>query len=88
MRHMIRTQIQLTEEQAAALKRRAASTGVSMATLIREGVDRVLSDEGSSRRRLRQRALSVAGSFRDREGATDVSRRHDDYLADAIEDWR
>ncbi len=83
---MIRTQIQLTEEQAERLKRKAAAEGVSMATLIREAVDESLLAEDVTR--IRRRALSVAGTYRDREGATDVSERHDDYLAAAFEDER
>jgi hypothetical protein len=83
---MIRTQIQLTEAQAGSLKRKASSRGVSMATLIREAVDRTLADDDAIR--LRKRARAMAGGFRDREGATDVAERHDDYLAEAFEDWR
>ena len=83
---MIRTQIQLTEEQLTRLREAAAERGVSVAALIREAVDRALAD--------RQHAadwalaLSVVGKYRDVDGATDVSTRHDDYLADAYEDWR
>ena len=36
---MVRTQIQLTEEQARALKELAAEEGVSMAELIRRSVE-------------------------------------------------
>jgi Ribbon-helix-helix protein, copG family. len=80
---MVRTQIQLTEEQSERLKLKAAAKGVSMATLIRQAVDESLTEEDVTR--IRERALSVAGTFRDRDGATDVSERHDDYLADAFE---
>ncbi len=81
---MIRTQIQLTEEQSERLKLKAAAKGVSMATLVREAVDESLAEEDVTR--TRERALSVAGKFRDLEGATDVSERHDDYLTGAFED--
>lgn len=83
---MVRTQIQLTEEQMTRLREASAERGLSVAALIREAVDRALTD--------RQRAsdwalaLSVVGKYRDVGGATDVSTRHDDYLADAYEDWR
>lgn len=82
----MRTQIQLTEEQMTLLREASAERGVSVAALIREAVDRALAD--------RQRsadwalALSVVGKYRDVDDATDVSVRHDDYLADAYEDWR
>jgi Arc/MetJ-type ribon-helix-helix transcriptional regulator len=82
---MIRTQIQLTEEQAAGLKRLAAERGVSMAEVVREAVDEKLSGDQHEARW--QRALGVIGKFRDREGKTDVAERHDDYLADAFYDW-
>lgn len=82
---MVRTQIQLTEEQFKALKQRAAERGVSMAALVREAVDRGLRHDEIAARRAR--ALSVIGRFRDKDGATDVSVRHDDYLAEAFHDW-
>jgi predicted DNA-binding protein len=83
---MVRTQIQLTEEQADRLRSLSARRGVSLAALIRESVDRTLADD--SRAADWSRAHAVLGKYRDREGATDVSSRHDDYLADAVEDWR
>ena len=70
---MIRTQIQLTERQARELKRRAAERGVSMATLIREAIDRML-EEGDSSGRW-QRALSVVGKFRSGQSDNAKSRR-------------
>jgi len=36
---MVRTQVQLTEEQAAAVRRMAADEGVSMAEVIRQAVE-------------------------------------------------
>ena len=42
----------------------------------------------SGRDRVWERALEVVGRHRDREGARDVSRRHDDYLADAYDPRR
>ena len=80
---MIRTQIQLTEEQAAKLKRLANERDVSMAEVIREAVDR-LPDRDDRAERF-ARALAVAGSGRDVEGKTDVAVRHDEYLADIYE---
>jgi predicted DNA-binding ribbon-helix-helix protein len=82
---MVRTQIQLTEEQAAKLKRIAAERGVSMAELIREAVDRI--PDRNDRAERFDRAIEVirTSRFSDREGKTDVSVRHDDYLVEAIE---
>jgi hypothetical protein len=80
---MVRTQIQLTEEQARRLKAMAAEQGVSMAELIRHGVDMVFNENGADRRaEIRRRALAVAGRFRSEE--TDISREHDRYLAEAF----
>lgn len=81
---MIRTQIQLTEEQASSLKKLAALHGVSMAELIRDGVERVLRSDtavmvGEDQKK---RALAVAGRFR--SGKRDLSAKHDAYLAEAF----
>ncbi len=83
---MVRTQIQLTDEQMTRLRLASAERGVSIAALIRDAVDRALAED----RRADDwaLALSVIGKYRDVDGATDVSTRHDDYLADAYEDWR
>lgn len=79
---MVRTQIQLTEDQAKALKRLSSLRHLSIAQLIRQGVDVVLrSEAGIDDEEKRKRALSVAGRFR--SGKRDVSREHDKYLAEA-----
>jgi hypothetical protein len=77
---MIRTQIQLTEEQAARLKAVAARRGISMAEVIRQAVDSAVSGTNDRDPGARyERARRIAGKFR--SGASDVSSRHDDYLA-------
>ncbi|HXJ64649.1 MAG TPA: CopG family transcriptional regulator [Actinomycetota bacterium] len=76
---MIRTQMQLREDQVRALKRRAAERGVSMAELIRDAVDRELERDDEEAKW--ERAFAVMGKFR--SGLADVSERHDDYLAEA-----
>ena len=79
---MVRTQVQLEEEQAKALRRLAADRGVSVAQLIREGVETVLrSSHSRSTAERRRRLLSAVGRFR--SGLRDVSSRHDHYLAEA-----
>jgi Arc/MetJ-type ribon-helix-helix transcriptional regulator len=82
MATMRRTQVQLTAEQVKALRRLAAERGVSMAELIRQGVDTVLetASEPSWEEKV-QRALAAAGMVK--EGPTDMSERFDDYLAEA-----
>lgn len=83
---LIRTQIQLSDAQMHSLKRLAVERGTSVAALIRESVDRTLATEGDDA--AWERALSVVGAFRDREGAKDAAAEHDRYLEDAYEDWQ
>lgn len=80
---MVRTQIQLTEQQQAALRRLSASTGRSVADLIRQGVEALLSSAPlPDKNEQVQRARRVAGRFR--SGATDGSSDHDRHLAEAF----
>jgi Spy/CpxP family protein refolding chaperone len=79
---MMRTQIQLTENQARTLKRLAQQKQMSLSAMIRQSVDLYIALEGE--RPLDEqyaRALAVAGKYR--SGDTDLGRKHDDYLADA-----
>mgnify|MGYP005873008363 CR=1 FL=1 len=77
----VRTQIQLTEEQAQALKRLAADRHVSMAEIMRRSMDRIHSYAGTSEDERWQRAGAVAGRFR--SGKTDIAANHDRHLAEA-----
>ena len=78
---MVRTQIQLTEEQSKALKKMAAQRNLSMAELIRHGIDFYLRSCGTiSQEERRQRAIKAAGQFH--SGQTDLSEKHDVYLAE------
>ncbi len=84
---MIRTQIQLTEEQSRALKSLAARRGVSVAELIRQSVDSFIrSSAGLDDRERRRRAIAAAGKYR--SGKKDVAVNHDDYLTRAFSDSR
>ena len=79
---MVRTQIQLTEEQARKVKKIAASRGVAMAEVIRDAVDGAIrSNAGTVSEERRTRAIEILGKFR--SGKKDVSKRHDAYLAEA-----
>jgi urease gamma subunit len=61
---MIRTQIQLTEEQSEALKQLSAREGKTVAELVRLGVDLLIQSERViNSEELRHRALAVAGKF-------------------------
>jgi len=81
---MIRTQIQLTDEQARAIKKIAAAKGVSVAEVIRRAVERVIrSDTRMGAEERQKRALDIVGKFK--SGKRDVSKRHDAYLTDAYD---
>ena len=81
---MIRTQIQLTEAQAQALKVQARREERSMAELVRECVAEYL-----TRRRtpdvqeLARRARGLKGRFR--SGVADLAEAHDRHLDDAFD---
>ena len=80
---MVRTQVQLREEQVRALKKLASARGVSMAELIRQSVDALIrSSRGVDPEERRRRAIAAAGRFR--SGASDVSSEHDRHLAEAF----
>lgn len=75
---MVRTQIQLTEEQARALKAAAARRGVSIAELVRQGVERILAEDEDAEKW--RRAEALIGRFH--SGHTDIAAEHDRYLAE------
>ena len=79
---MVRTQIQLTEEQSSVLKKIAAQRSISIAELIRQGIDFYLRAHGTvSQEERRKRAVAATGRFR--SGRSDLSTNHDNYLAEA-----
>ena len=81
---MVRTQIQLTDEQARKLRRRSKQRGVSVAAMIRQYVERGLGDQSSDLGVAYQRAALLAGRFRDHESAGDLATGHDRYLDSAF----
>ena len=82
---MVRTQIQLTEQQARRLRTHARDLGISLAEVIRRYIDKGMADESPDRRALYERASRVVGRFPDRGGKQDLSRRHDHYLDETFE---
>jgi hypothetical protein len=81
---MVRTQIQLTDAQARALKALAASEGRSMAELIRDGVNAILRARGTvDREAVKERSIAAMGRFN--SGTRNLGSRHDDHLADAFQ---
>jgi len=86
---MIRTVIQLTEEQMKALKELARARHVSVAKLVRESVAIYVASapKEMSMAEKRQRMLKALeeiekAQFHDIEGKTDLSINHDKYLAE------
>ena len=79
---MVRTQIQLSEDEVAAIKRLARERAVSMAAVIREAVDRyVRRESGVSLDERWQRSLAAVGGFH--SGGANLSATHDDEFAAA-----
>ena len=83
---MIRTQVQLTEEQAQQLRRIANREQKSVAELVRQAVDQwLLLAEPLSVEERKRRAISVAGKYHSR--VSDLARNHDTYLGEGDTTW-
>lgn len=81
---MIRTQIQLTEEQARALKARARQEERSMSDLVRESVSEYLTRRRAvDREDLARRARALAGRFC--SGDPELAEQHDRHLDEAFD---
>lgn len=81
---MIRTQIQLTEEQMAILKELSAKRNMPLAKLIREAVNAFVKKEHFiSQDERKMRAVQAAGQFH--SGVPDLAEKHDDYLHEDFE---
>ena len=78
---MLRTQIQLEEEQMEWLRAKARAMGISVSQLIREGIKFYRTHQEQLPRDRKRKALEAAGRFS--SDTSDVSARHDDYLAEA-----
>jgi hypothetical protein len=92
---MIRTMVQLTEEQLKALKELAKARRTSVASLVRESIAQYVATaaEAAEREEKWHQALEFLDyinehpeEFQDIEGKTDVSINHDEYFVQAIED--
>jgi len=76
---MVRTQIQLTEDQAATLKKISSERNISMAEIIRQAIDRMVQTslvQSSGERK--KKAIAAAGKFR--TGIKDLAKNHDAHL--------
>ena len=79
---MIRTMIQLTEDQVEGLRSLATRDGTSLAAEVRRAVDRLLVEASTKPPRHRSDALGVVGLFD--SGTPGIARAHDAELADAF----
>ena len=80
---MVRTQVQLTDRQAEALRRRSKRENVSVAELVRRAIDAFTRTEPPGERDVRDRAIRAAGRFA--SGVRDTSIRHDEALVEAFQ---
>jgi hypothetical protein len=77
---MIRTQISLTEDQMRRLRAEANRRRTSLASVVRDAVDRVVPDESERQRQRIEALLAAAGAAA--SGTGTVAGEHDDVLAD------
>jgi hypothetical protein len=80
---MLRTQIQIEENQIKWLRDRANERGVSVSQLIREGVEFYRKYEDRIPEDKKKKALAAIGRYA--SGVSDISEKHDDYLAKAFQ---
>lgn len=80
---MVRTQIQLTEDQLDRIKETARLEGISMAEMIRRCVDAGLPALRGRRAERYARAREALG--RHAAGRDDLAEHHDGYLEEAYE---
>ena len=79
---MIRTQIQLTDEQARLLREHARANHESIASVIRTAVDHFLMIRKPDRFALYRQASAIVGKYK--AGIHDISVEHDRYLDEAF----
>ena len=79
---MIRTQIQIEEDQIEWLRSESRARGVSISHLIRESINLYRADQRRFPEGKKAKALAAVGRFS--SSFSDVSKRHDAHLADAL----
>ena len=79
---MVRTQIQLTEDQAQMLRELSLSSHKSVAALIRKAVDQFLITGKPDRSALYRQAGSIVGKYQ--SDNSDIAIKHDQYLEEAF----
>lgn len=88
---MVRTMVQLTEEQVKALKKLAKARKTSVAFLVRESVALYVNSSLKEKKQEEKRRRALEGlekikkaRYRDLESKKDVSVNHDKYLDEAF----
>jgi hypothetical protein len=85
---MIRTQIQLTEDQWKKLKELSAMRRTPVAELVRASIDQYIgSSEIITMDERRRRAIAVIGRYHSGETGGNISEEHDKYLDEAYGTW-
>lgn len=81
---MVRTQVQLREEQAEKLRALATRRAASVASLIREAVDLLLEQETDLQPRidLWKQSFTWLGQYH--SGHANISEEHDSHLAEIL----
>lgn len=80
---MIRTQIQLEEDQMQWLRQKASEKGISISQLIREGLTLYRASEERLPEDKKKRAMAAVGRFE--SNVTDISEKHDAYLSEVFD---
>jgi hypothetical protein len=80
--NMVRTQIQMEEDQIEWLRHKAKEKRMSVSQLIREGVEFYRTHEEQLPEDKKKKALAAVGRYA--SGISDISEKHDDYLAKAF----
>jgi hypothetical protein len=80
---MVRTQIQLTDDQARILRAIVARERISLAEAVRRCVSKGVAELWPAREDAWSRARGVIGAFQDPQQPTDLSLEHDRYLDEA-----
>jgi len=79
---MVRTQIQLTDQQARKLKELSLTSNESVASLIRKAVDHFLITGKPDRAALYRQAGALVGKYK--ADRADIAVEHDRYLEEAF----
>jgi len=79
---MVRTQIQLTEEQIQKIKELSFSSHESVAALIRKAVDQFFVTGKPDSSTLYRQAMSIVGKYKTE--LSDISVEHDRYLEETF----